>query len=45
MPIRPLMKEFIQGIIESNIDMIESIVQGVAMLLTKDTVPEMLLLP
>ncbi len=45
MPIRPLVKEFIQGIVRFNTDMIESIVQGVLMLFTKDMVVEMLLLP
>ncbi len=44
-PIRPLVKEFIQGIIQFNMDMIELIVQGVLMLLTKDKVAKMLLLP
>lgn len=45
MPIHPLVKEFIQGIIQFNMDMIELIVQWVPMLLTKDTVAKMLLLP
>jgi hypothetical protein len=39
------MKEFIQGIIRSNIDEIKLVVQGVLMLLIKNTVAKMLLLP
>jgi hypothetical protein len=39
------MKEFIQGILRSNIDVIKLVVQGVPMLLIKNMVAKMLLSP
>jgi hypothetical protein len=36
-PIRPLVKEFIQGIVWSNTDVIKSIIQGVLILVIKNT--------
>jgi hypothetical protein len=41
-PICLLMKEFIQGIVRFNTDVIELIVQGVPVLFIKDTMAEML---
>ncbi len=45
MPICPLVKEFIQGIVWSNTDVIKSIIQGVPVLFIENTMAKVLLLP